>query len=125
RRYGTVGVSSQERHHYDPHRDDERWGPRGFRFGRQSGAAGRQCHRERKFGARANYQKARDTQGRGSPARPSWTSAVAGNQHKNRNLSERAKACGSGIEVKIGGNRDSIRPQRFRESLSNRKAEAG
>ena len=30
------------------------------------------------FIARAKYQKARDTQGRGPQARPSWTSAVAG-----------------------------------------------
>ena len=41
----TAGVSGQERHHYHPHRDDERWGPRGCRSGCQSGAAGRQCHR--------------------------------------------------------------------------------
>ena len=38
---------------------------------------------------------------------------------------ERAQACGSGTEAKIGGDRDSTRPQRFRERLSNRKAEAG
>ena len=25
----TVGVSGEERDHYHPHRDDERWGPRG------------------------------------------------------------------------------------------------
>ena len=31
--------------------------------------------------ARAKYQKARDTQGRGPQARPSWTSAAAGSQH--------------------------------------------
>src|SRR5262245_33772733 len=39
--------------------------------------------------------------------------------------SERAQACGCGAEAKIGGDRDSTRPQRFRERLSNRKAEAG
>ena len=38
---------------------------------------------------------------------------------------ERDQACGSGTEAKIGGDRDSTRPQRFRERLSNRKAEAG
>ena len=38
---------------------------------------------------------------------------------------ERAQACGSGTEAKIGGDRDSTRRQRFRERLSNRKAEAG
>ena len=37
---------------------------------------------------------------------------------------ERAQACGSGTEAKIGGDRDSTRRQRFRERLSNRKAEA-
>ena len=38
---------------------------------------------------------------------------------------ERAQACGSGTEAKIGGDRDSTRRQRFRERLSNRKAERG
>ena len=38
---------------------------------------------------------------------------------------ERAQACGSGTEAEIGGDRDSTRRQRFRERLSNRKAEAG
>ena len=75
-----AGVSGQERHHYHPHRDGERWGPRGCRFGCQSGAAGRQCHRALEFSDRAKHQKAGDTQGRGSQARPSWTSAVAGSQ---------------------------------------------
>ena len=51
-------------------------GPRGCRFGCQSGAAGRQCHRVFEFSVRAKYQKARDTQGRSPQARPSWTSAV-------------------------------------------------
>ena len=35
------------------------------------------------------------------------------------------QACGSGIKAKIGGDQDSSRPERFRERLSNRKAEAG
>ena len=52
--------------------------PVGCRFGCQSGAAGRQCHRALEFITRAKHQKARDTQGRGPQARPSWTSAVAG-----------------------------------------------
>ena len=38
---------------------------------------------------------------------------------------ERDQACGSGTEAKIGGDRHSTRRQRFRERLSNRKAEAG
>ena len=75
---GRAGVSGQERHHYHPHRDDERWGPCGCRFGCQSGAAGRQCHGALEFSARAKYQKAGGTQGRGPQARPSWTSAAAG-----------------------------------------------
>ena len=50
-------------------------GPRGCRFGCQSGAAGRQCHRTLEFIDRAKHQKARDTQGRDPQARPSWTSA--------------------------------------------------
>ena len=53
-------------------------GPRGCRFGCQSGAAGRQCHRVFGFSGRAKHQKARDTQGRGPQARPSWTSAMPG-----------------------------------------------
>ena len=43
----------------------------------------------------------------------------------SRPPTERAQACGSGTEAKIGGDRDSTRRQRFRERLSNRKAEAG
>ena len=72
------GVSGEESDYYHPHRDDERWGPRGCRFGCQSGAAGRQCHRALGFSARAKHQKAGDTQGRGPQARPSWTSAAPG-----------------------------------------------
>ena len=45
----ATGVSGEESHHYHPHRDDERCGPRGCRFGCQSGAAGRQCHRVLEF----------------------------------------------------------------------------
>ena len=60
------------------------WGPRGCRFGCQSGAAWRQCHWVLDFIARAKYQKARDTQGRGPQARPSWTSAGVG-EHQTSN----------------------------------------
>src|SRR4030095_3359897 len=38
---------------------------------------------------------------------------------------ETAQACGCGAEAKIGRDRDSTRCQRFRERVSNRKAEAG
>ena len=38
---------------------------------------------------------------------------------------ERDQACGPGTEAKIGRDRDSTRPQRFRGRLQNRKAEAG
>ena len=85
---GAIGVSGQERHHYHPHRDGERWGPCGCRFGCQSGAAGRQCHRVLEFSARAKYQKARDTQGRGPQARPSWTSAAGGSGIADLQLKE-------------------------------------
>ena len=50
---------------------------------------------------------------------------VVGSQHRNRPPTERAQACGSGTEAKIGGDRDSSRRQRLRERLSNRQAEAG
>ena len=92
------------------------YGPRGCRFDCQSGAAGRQCHRELEFSARAKYQKARDTQGRSPQARPSWSSAGAG-RRIGRPPTRRDQACGSGTEVKIGGDRDATRPQRFRERL--------
>ena len=81
-----AGVGGEESDYYHPHRDDERWGPRGCRSGCQSGAAGRQCHRALGFSARAKYQKARDTQGRSPQARPSWTSAAAGSQRHTRDL---------------------------------------
>ena len=42
---GPSAVSGEESNYYHPHRDDERCGPCGCRFGCQSGAAGRQCHR--------------------------------------------------------------------------------
>ena len=121
----TTSVSGQERHHYHPHRDDECWRPCGCRSGCQSGAAGRQCHRVLGFIARTKHQKARDTQGCGPQARPSWASAAAGRRQSERTPTERAQGCGCGTEAKIGGDRDSNRRQRFRERLSNRKAEAG
>ena len=92
------------------------------RFGCQSGAAGRQCHRTLEFKSRAKYQKARDTQGRGPQAHPSWASAVAGRQRIIRTPNERAQGRGSGTEAKIGGDRDSTRRRRFRERLSNRQS---
>ena len=76
----------------------------------QLGAAGRQCHRFLKFINRTNHEKARGAQGRGSQARPSWTSAAAVSQHSARPPTERAQGCGCGTEAKIGGDRDSIRP---------------
>ena len=74
----TGGVGGEESDYYHSHRDDERCGPRGRRFGCQSGAAGRQCHGVLEFSSRAKHQKARDTQGRSPQARSSWTSAAAG-----------------------------------------------
>ena len=66
-RSATSGEDSNE---YHPHRDDEHWGSCESRSGCQSGASGRQYHREREFIARVKYQKARDTQGRSSPSSP-------------------------------------------------------
>ena len=78
------------------------------------------------FSDRTKHEKARSTQGRGSQARPSWTSAADGSQQLSKRLpTERAQSRGSVTEAEIGGDRDSIRPQRFRERFSNRKAEAG
>ena len=49
----------------------------------------------------------------------------AGNQRNKRHPTERAQARGPGTEAEIGGDRNSTRRQRLRESLSNRQAEAG
>ena len=61
-----------KRHYYHPHRDGERWGPRGCRSSCQSVAAGRQCHRELGFINTTKHEKAGGTQGHGIQARPSW-----------------------------------------------------
>ncbi len=50
-------LAAKKRHHYHPHRDGDRCGPRGWRFGCQSGAAGRQCHRALEFRDRAKLPK--------------------------------------------------------------------
>ena len=55
----------------------------------------------------------------------SWTSAVVARHRSIRLATERAQGRGSGAKAKIGGDRDPIRRKRFRERLSNRKAEAG
>ena len=44
-------------------------------------------------------------------------------QHSIRPATERAQTCGSSAESEIGRDRDSSQRQRFRECLSNRKAE--
>src|SRR5213593_2138479 len=80
--------------------------------------------RELGFSARANYKKARDTQGRSPQTLTSWSSAVAERRTRGPPTG-RAQVCGSGTEAKIGGDRDSTRRQRFRERLRNRKAETG
>jgi hypothetical protein len=110
---GPTAFAAKGSHYHYPHRDGERCGPRGFRFGCQSGAAGRQRHRPLEFSDRVKYQKARDTKGHSLQARPSWTSAAGGSQRITAN--ERAQGCGCGIEAEIGGDRDSIRCERFRE----------
>ena len=76
--------------------------PVGFRFGCQSGAAGRQRHRGLEFRDRAKHQKARDTQGRSPQARPSWTSPdCAGASGATRRPIERAQGCGCRTEAKL------------------------
>ena len=77
---GAVSGGGKKSNYYHPHHNDECWGSGGCRFGCQSGAAGRQCHRALEFIDRAKYQKARDTQGRSTQARPSWTSAGGGRE---------------------------------------------
>ena len=42
---GPSAFAAEESNHYHTHRDGERWRIPWVRFGRQSGAAGRQCHR--------------------------------------------------------------------------------
>ena len=84
----AIFVSGEERNYYHPHRDGERCGSRGFRCGCQSGAAGRQCHRFLEFVIRTKHETARDTQGRGSQACPSWTSAAGRRRGSDRQLKE-------------------------------------
>ena len=121
---GTVAaVSGEERHHDHPHRDGERRGPRRCRSGCQSGAAGRKCHRALGFSARAKYAKGWRYSKTRSPSSPELD--FCGRRAAIDSPTERAQACGSGTEAKIGGDRHSTRPQRFRERLSNRQAKAG
>jgi ABC transporter substrate binding protein len=73
----------------------------------QSGPASRQCHRALGFIDRAGHEKARDTQRRGSQARPSWISAVGRRHRTRKSRTERSQTCGCGTEAEIGGDRDS------------------
>ncbi len=58
-------LAAKRRNYHHTNRDGDRRGSRGFRVGCQSGAAGRQYHRELAgLSTRAKYQTARDTQGR-------------------------------------------------------------
>ena len=82
--------------------------PVGCRLGCKSSSAGRQCHRFCEFTAGAKYQKVRDTQRRNPQPHPSW---IFPRRLSKRNSTERAKACGFGIEAEIGGDRSSTRPQ--------------
>src|SRR5262249_30239130 len=77
------------------------------------------------FSTRAEYQKARDTQRHSAQACQSWSAAIAGKYRRTRRATEKAQAGGSGTEVKIGGDRDAGRCQRFRERLSSRKTNGG
>ena len=51
--------------------------------------------------------------------------ALAEARGRIRPPTQKPQGCGASIEATIGGDRDSTRCQRFRECLSNRKAEAG
>ena len=97
-----AGLAAKKATKYHPHRDDELCGPRGSRFGCQSGAAGRQCHRVLEFSDRAKYQKARGTQGRGPQAHPSWTFVAVGRQRSNRPPTERTPSRCSAFETGSG-----------------------
>ena len=88
------------------------------------GAARRQRHRERKFNARAKQQKAGGTQRHRSQARASWTAAGSEKRRIRRSSIQRAQTCGCGTEGNRRGDQDSTGPQKSRERLSDRKAEA-
>ena len=53
----SPALAAKKRYYYHPHPDDKRGGPRGCRFGCQSGAAGRQCHRFLEFIAELNSKR--------------------------------------------------------------------
>ena len=57
--------------------------------------------------SRAKHQKTGNTEGRSPQALPSWTSAGAARRYSRRSPTERAQACGSVTEAKIGGDQDS------------------
>ena len=54
-----------------------------------------------RFRTRAKYEKARDTQGRGPQARPSWTSACAGSPHRKRPPTERVRPAALALKLKL------------------------
>ena len=83
--------------------------------------ARRQCHQPLEFIPRAKWQKTRDTQGHSRQARPSWIPAAGG---RSRPPTERSQGCGSGTEVRIGGDQHATHCRRNTERLSNRTAEA-
>ena len=78
---------------------------------------GGECHRPLDFSDRAKYQKVRDTQGRGTQARPSWTSEAVGIQPGGRTTTRGAQGCCCGAKSKVGGDQDSSRRPRSRERL--------
>ena len=96
-----VALAAKRATSYHPHRDDERWGPRGFGSGCQSGAAGRQCHGFLEFSRRAKHQKAGDTQGRSPQARPSWTSATPGTSGAQELQLKELRAAAVALKLKL------------------------
>ena len=99
------GVSSQERHHDHPHRDNKRWRPRGCRLvpvlARPGGnVTGLLSLASELITKRLEVLK--DT----VPKVPAgWAFTESCRRHSTRPPTERAQGCGSGAEAKIGRDR--------------------
>ena len=76
------------------------------------------------LGTELNTKRAGGTQGRDSQARPSWISAVAGSSSISLQLKELRPAA-LALKLKLEEIETQPDAQRFRERLSNRKAETG
>ena len=115
------GVGGEEEQLFHPDRDGERFGPRGCRFGRQSGAAAGNVTGLTGLGSELITKRLEILK----DAVPKLVLVGLLQPVGVREPSERAQVCGSGTEAQLGGDRDSRRRQEFGESLSNRKSETG